>query len=143
MRWSYKTVHYELKKEGLLGSAFLDESEMELSLNEYGKAGWELVSVIENMDGLVAVFKQPLSLDNDVDFPVDQEGKKNDLQEIQPWEDDSDLIMEAEPEEQVAQYKFADKGVFSKGSTEKIDSGVSLEGKSDTSQADIGDIRIE
>jgi hypothetical protein len=62
MRWSYKTVHFELKKEGLLGSSFLDESEVEYSLNEFGKAGWELVSMLETMDGLIAVFKQPLSL---------------------------------------------------------------------------------
>ncbi len=63
MRWSYKTIHYELKKEGILGSAVLDESEIELSLNEYGKAGWELVSLLETLDGLIAVFKQPLDLD--------------------------------------------------------------------------------
>jgi hypothetical protein len=64
MRWIYKTVHYELKKEGFLGSAFLDESEIEISLNEYGKAGWELVSLLETMDGLTAVFKQPLGIEN-------------------------------------------------------------------------------
>jgi hypothetical protein len=63
MRWSYKTVHYELKKEGILGSAFLDEPEIELSLNQYGKAGWELVSLLETMDGLIAVFKQPLDVE--------------------------------------------------------------------------------
>ncbi len=63
MRWSYKTVHYELKKEGILGSSFLDEPEIELSLNQYGKAGWELVSLLETMDGLIAVFKQPLDLE--------------------------------------------------------------------------------
>jgi hypothetical protein len=63
MRWSYKTIHYALKKEGLLGSAFLDEPEIELSLNQYGKAGWELVSLLETMDGLIAVFKQPLDLE--------------------------------------------------------------------------------
>ncbi len=63
MRWSYKTVHFELKKEGLLGSAFLDEPEIELSLNQYGKAGWELVSLLETMDGLIAIFKQPFSID--------------------------------------------------------------------------------
>jgi len=143
MRWSYKTVHYELKKEGLLGSAFLDESEMELSLNEYGKAGWELISVIENMDGLVAVFKQPLSLENDLDFPVDQEVKHNGVLELQSRENDSDAIVENEPTEQPAQYKFADKGVFSQDVAEKIDFDVSSEGESDTSQADIGDIRIE
>jgi len=62
MRWSYKTVHFELKKEGLLGSTFLDESEVELSLNEYGKAGWELVAMVDTADGLIAVFKQPISL---------------------------------------------------------------------------------
>ena len=71
MRWSYKTVHYELKKEGLLGSAFLDESEMELSLNEYGRAGWELVSVIQTMDGIIAVFKQPLAGDSSALFHID------------------------------------------------------------------------
>ncbi|MFW2365047.1 MAG: DUF4177 domain-containing protein [Desulforhopalus sp.] len=70
MRWSYKTVHYELKKEGLLGSAFLDESELELSLNEYGKAGWELISMLETLDGLIAVFKQPLSLDSGSYYPM-------------------------------------------------------------------------
>lgn len=63
MRWSYKTVHYELKKEGILGNSFLDEPEIELSLNQYGKAGWELVSLLETIDGLIAVFKQPLDLD--------------------------------------------------------------------------------
>lgn len=60
MRWSYKTVLYEMKKEGLLGSAFLDESEIEQSLNEFGAAGWELLSMIETRDGIIAVFKQPL-----------------------------------------------------------------------------------
>ena len=62
MRWSYKTVLYELKKEGLLGSAFLDESEIELSLNEFGAAGWDLVSMLETRDGIIAVFKQPIGL---------------------------------------------------------------------------------
>jgi hypothetical protein len=62
MRWSYKTVHFELKQEGLLGSRLLAEYEVEYSLNEFGKAGWELVSMLETMDGLIAVFKQPLSL---------------------------------------------------------------------------------
>ncbi len=60
MRWSYKTVHYELKKEGLLGNSFLDEVEVEESLNEFGHAGWELVSLIEVKDGLIGVLKQPL-----------------------------------------------------------------------------------
>ncbi len=61
MRWSYKTVHFSLKKEGFLGSVFLDEAEIEVSLNEFGKSGWELVSFMEVNDGLIAVFKQPLA----------------------------------------------------------------------------------
>jgi hypothetical protein len=61
MRWGYKTVHYPLKKEGLLGSAFLDQAEVEQSLNEYGMAGWELVALVDSSDdGLIGVFKQPL-----------------------------------------------------------------------------------
>lgn len=63
MRWSYKTEHFSLKKEGLLGSAFLDEAEIELSLNEFGKAGWELVSFMEVNDGVIAIFKQPFNKD--------------------------------------------------------------------------------
>jgi len=62
MKWSYKTVHFELKKEGLLGSGFLDESEIEQELNEFGSTGWELVSVLEVQDGVIAFFKQPLTL---------------------------------------------------------------------------------
>lgn len=62
MRWSYKTVQYGLKKEGLLGSSFLDEAEVEQSLNEFGQAGWELVSLFGMQDGLMAVFKQPLEI---------------------------------------------------------------------------------
>jgi len=72
MRWSYKTVHYDLQKEGLLGNAFLDESEVELSLNEYGKAGWELVSILETQEGLLAVFKQPIGLGQKVRFDEEE-----------------------------------------------------------------------
>ena len=83
MRWSYKTVHYELKKEGLLGSSFLDESEVELSLNEYGRAGWELVSLMETMNGIIAVFKQPVYSDTSPLFQVDsvEGGQSTVLQE--------------------------------------------------------------
>ena len=64
MKWSYKTVHFELKKEGLLGSGFLDESEIEQELNEFGLAGWELVSVLEVQDGIIVFFKQPTYPEN-------------------------------------------------------------------------------
>lgn len=62
MRWAYKTVQYGLKKEGLLGSTFLDETEVEQSLNEFGQAGWEMVSLLGMQDGIMAVFKQPLEM---------------------------------------------------------------------------------
>ena len=62
MRWSYKSIHYDYKKEGLLGGTFLDEAEIEQSMNEFGRAGWELVSLFEVQDGLMAIFKQPLDL---------------------------------------------------------------------------------
>ncbi len=62
MRWAYKTVHYGLKKDGLLGGAFLDDEELEESLNDYGKSGWELLSLLEVRDGVIAVFKQPLEV---------------------------------------------------------------------------------
>ncbi len=61
MRWAYKMVLYPLQKDGFLGSSFIDETEMECSLNEYGKAGWELVSLLEGVDGFRAVFKQPFA----------------------------------------------------------------------------------
>lgn len=60
VRWCYKTIHFALKKDGLLGGAFLDDVEMEESLNHYGQAGWELVAVFETRDGVMAVFKQPI-----------------------------------------------------------------------------------
>ena len=59
MRWSYKTLHFCLKKDGLLGNSFLDEDELEITLNDYGRSGWELVSLMEVTDGVIAVFKQP------------------------------------------------------------------------------------
>ncbi len=82
MRWSYKTVNYELKKEGLLGGSFLDESEIELSLNEYGKTGWELVSILETQDGLIAVFKQPLTVGTQAPhFSEEEENRYEPLQQ--------------------------------------------------------------
>lgn len=60
MRWSYKTVHFALKKDGLLGGSFLDEAEIEETLNDFGQAGWELVSLLDSRDGAIGVFKQAI-----------------------------------------------------------------------------------
>ncbi len=100
MRWSYKTIHYELKKEGFLGGAFLDEAEVEQSLNEYGLAGWELVSVTETQDGMIAIFKQPLDLEPQLvgsagtgHFLIDDD---DDIEELITEED----IIEDDPEDE-------------------------------------------
>lgn len=58
MHWSYKIVHYDYKKEGILGGTFLDEAEIEQAMNEIGKKGWDLVSLLEIQDGLMATFKK-------------------------------------------------------------------------------------
>ncbi|MFH0783380.1 MAG: DUF4177 domain-containing protein [Pseudomonadota bacterium] len=94
MRWSYKTVHYELKKEGLLGSAFLDESEMELSLNEYGKAGWELVSILETQEGFIAVFKQPLSVGSQATYFAEDADDRR-YEPLRVEKDDSMMVPDA------------------------------------------------
>lgn len=96
MRWCYKTVHFALKKEGFLGGSFLDEAEVEQALNDYGQSGWELVSIIEIEDGVIAVFKQPLdpmgesvtpaqvlgytlSMDTAAEKPAEDLGREDDL----------------------------------------------------------------
>ena len=83
MKWSYKTVHFELKREGLLGGSFLDETEVDEQLNQYGRSGWELTSVIEVQDGIIAFFKQPIDL-----------GISTPLSETVGYEDNTDQIIE-------------------------------------------------
>lgn len=146
MRWSYKTVHYELKKEGLLGSSFLDESEMEQSLNEYGKAGWELISMLETLDGLIAVFKQPLSLDSGSFYPRENEVEPprikgaalvDDVGALPPQEPASRETVSVEiPEELVLvdDYEVVE---------ERRETGKENELKLPKPPADVGTIRIE
>jgi len=63
-RWRYKTLHFQLKKDGILGNFFLDEEELEQSLCRHGRDGWELVTVLDVQDGLVALCKQPFLEEN-------------------------------------------------------------------------------
>lgn len=81
LKWSYKTVHFEMKKEGLLGGSFLDEAEIEEQLNEFGRSGWELTSVIEVQDGVIAFFKQPLDLRLSSSVSTNTESKDRDIRE--------------------------------------------------------------
>ncbi|MDR0477153.1 MAG: DUF4177 domain-containing protein [Desulfobulbaceae bacterium] len=64
IRWRYKTLHFELKKDGILGGLFLDEQELERSLCRHGQDGWELVAILDVRDGLVALCKQPFAEGN-------------------------------------------------------------------------------
>lgn len=144
MRWSYKTIHYELKKEGILGSAFLDESEIELSLNQYGKAGWELVSMLETMDGIIAVFKQPLDMDTrSFTLPADSPARLDSSPEvaaiktksIEPDKDEK-VDLEILDEDEVEAMLLDDFEVV-EDSVEETDS------KQPVPPVDVGLIRIE
>ncbi len=59
MRWQYRTVVFEFQKDGLLGDRFIDDEEVEKTLNEQGRAGWELVSATMVQEGLLTLFKRP------------------------------------------------------------------------------------
>lgn len=131
MRWSYKTVHYELRKEGLLGSAFLDESEVEESLNILGQAGWELVSLLEVKDGIIAVFKQPLSL------------RKNVMSQEEYFVDDLLTETEDDHEETYPPEISQDEGI--EIDEESVEEGEAYENDAEyeQEQPEVGNIRIE
>ncbi len=138
MRWSYKTVHFSLKKEGLLGSAFIDEDEIEVSLNEYGKLGWELVSFMEVNDGLIAVLKQPFGQGLAV---IDEEPVASRAEEPDEHESVGETLSDLAPSMTGSVKSLDDtrdispvQEVSENPDTEKGDSG--------TSEADVGSIRI-
>jgi hypothetical protein len=59
MRWQYRTIVFEFQKDGLLGDRFIDDEGVEQTLNEQGRAGWELVSATMVREGLLTMFKRP------------------------------------------------------------------------------------
>ena len=60
MLWQYQTVLFEFTKDGLLGDRYVDDEEMENSLNKMGLQSWELVNVSLLQDGLLAILKRPV-----------------------------------------------------------------------------------
>ena len=58
MLWQYKTVLFEFTKDGILGDRYVDDEEMEKTLNELGRQSWELVNVSLLQDGLLAFLKR-------------------------------------------------------------------------------------
>ncbi len=141
MRWSYKTIYYELRKDGLLGGSFLDEAEMEESLNEYGHAGWELVSIIEMKDGLIAFLKQPLDRSMQ---PLAEETFISEVVKPVPRVAKSDQNESSENDEITTNAHRKER----LGSDDHINSfeewqELEVEEKSDTPERKIGEIKIE
>jgi len=60
MQWQYRTIVFEFQKDGLLGDRFIDDEDVEKTLNEQGREGWELVSATMVQDGLLTLLKRPL-----------------------------------------------------------------------------------
>ena len=60
MLWQYRTVLFEFTKDGLLGDRYVDDEEMEKTLNELGSQSWELVNVSLLQDGLLAFLKRAI-----------------------------------------------------------------------------------
>ncbi len=61
MQWQYRTILFEFQKDGLLGDKYIDDEDVEATLNEQGVAGWELVNVALIQEGLLSFFKRPAS----------------------------------------------------------------------------------
>lgn len=59
MNWQYRTIIFEFAKDGLLGERYVNDEDMEQTLNDQGSMGWELVSVVMVQEGLLAVLKRP------------------------------------------------------------------------------------
>jgi len=60
MVWQYRTMLFEFTKDGLLGDRYVDDEEMEKTLNQMGQDSWELVDVSLLQDGLLAFLKRPV-----------------------------------------------------------------------------------
>ncbi len=85
MQWEYRTILFEFQKDGLLGDTFIDDEDIEQTLNEQGLQGWELVNVALIQEGLLAFCKRQM---------ITAAVKRNSLQEkkqatpmVQPGQD--------------------------------------------------------
>ncbi len=58
MYWQYRTILFEFQKDSLLGDKYIDDEELETTLNEQGKSGWELVAVTPVREGILSFFKR-------------------------------------------------------------------------------------
>ncbi|GBE11741.1 hypothetical protein BMS3Bbin14_01552 [bacterium BMS3Bbin14] len=58
MHWQYRTILFEFQKDSLLGDKYIDDEELETTLNEQGQSGWELVAVTPVREGILSFFKR-------------------------------------------------------------------------------------
>ena len=58
--WQYQTMLFEFQKDGLLSDKYIDDEEIENTLNDQGKVGWELVNVTPVQEGLLAFLKKEI-----------------------------------------------------------------------------------
>ena len=72
MAWQYRTILFEFTKDGLLGDKYVDDEEVEKTLNEMGAQGWELVNVVLLQDGLLAFLK--VAVANEVERECEEAG---------------------------------------------------------------------
>lgn len=70
MLWQYRTMLFEFTKDGLLGDKYVDDEEMEKTLNQMGSQGWELVSVTLLQDGVLTFLKKPVGQERLVAEPI-------------------------------------------------------------------------
>ena len=59
MLWQYRTILFEFTKDGLLGDKYVDDEEMEKTLNQLGGQSWELDDVTLLQDGVLAFLMRP------------------------------------------------------------------------------------
>ncbi len=133
--WRYKTVLFELRKEGILGSAYLDEMEIEEALNTYGEDGWELISMLDTRDGVIAVFKQRQ--------PLGGRPPAASLSESEP-------LVQAEPSDELEVSALPEPGEVVPTRVEEVEAEERVAAEEQTSKSEpeeensgIGSIRIE
>lgn len=70
MMWQYRTILFELSKDSLLGDKYVDDEDVEKTLNQLGGESWELVNVTLLQDGVLAFLKRPTERVVVVEEPV-------------------------------------------------------------------------
>lgn len=70
MLWQYRTILFEFTKDGLLGDKYVDDEEMEKTLNQLGGQAWELVNVTLLQDGVLAFLKKPARQEMVIEEPA-------------------------------------------------------------------------